>query len=214
MPVVSVGCGKGRLEEPLSWLRDVYFVDPYVLPGKMSARDRKDLQTAIYCEKRGMDDYLTPTRFAHVQELAAQPTEPWGEMCYDYVKTLVEAHPELVGNCIVFINWSLPNDSIYDIESIGLLKPKHVVTVCETTGSAGGAAFLKWLNMCGVHTDSRYHYYESEDDDLAQYGLYNVVATTSVSMRDKLFGGFDYTLVWLSSDKLDITYTFPPLAEM
>jgi hypothetical protein len=134
--------------------------------------------------------------------------EPHYSMCFSYVKDLMETHPELVGNCSVFINWPEPSNSEYDIESIKLLKPRHILTICETTGSAGGRKFLEWLDINGVKTDERCY-----PDDKAEYetvyGKYKVVSCVQKGVYEStpFFGSdfFRYTIAWLTLQDEEVT---------
>lgn len=71
---------------------------------------------------------------------------------YPYVQDLIEAQPNIVGNCHLFINWSLPNDAFHDYESILQLNPIKIIICCEVSGTAGSRKLLDWLQHCGVDT--------------------------------------------------------------
>jgi len=111
----------------------------------------------------------------------------------------------------VFINWAFPDDSTYDIESILLLKPKHILTVCDTTGAAGGTKFLAWLRMNGVLTDARWEPSARDSVPLKEYGKYNVIASTA-SLHSTLAGTQVPTIIWLANDpEFRIDNPFPAL---
>lgn len=69
---------------------------------------------------------------------------------YCYVEDLVADNPDIVGECHLFLNWSLPNNDFYDYESILALKPLSIIICCEVSGSAGSKKLLAWLDYCGV----------------------------------------------------------------
>lgn len=70
------------------------------------------------------------------------------------VAKLLGQKPELVGNCLLLLNWCepmIPESGPYDLEAIKLLKPRVFVTVIERIGAAGSFAFLAFLtNSCGL----------------------------------------------------------------
>jgi hypothetical protein len=68
---------------------------------------------------------------------------------YDDVKLLIKFKPELINNCILFLNWPAPNNSFYDIEAIELLKPKGILLIYESLGGAGGSKLQKWIQQIG-----------------------------------------------------------------
>lgn len=118
---------------------------------------------------------------------------------------MITAKPEVVGNSIVFVNWSHPlND--YDIESIELLKPKHVITIVDTGyfRGAGSPKFHYWLNKSGIKTTGHI-------DDLLQnvdpnsindVVSYYTVANTSTSYKPRhMMFPMKYEICWLSNCK-------------
>lgn len=64
---------------------------------------------------------------------------------YDTVNTLIVERPEIISNNTLLLNWCTPDDSIYDIESIMLLKPNDIIVIFDSSGSAGGTTFHHWL---------------------------------------------------------------------
>ena len=56
---------------------------------------------------------------------------------YDTVESFIQSKPQLIGDCILLLNWANPNHSTFDYEAIGLLKPLFVLSIIETTGIAG-----------------------------------------------------------------------------
>jgi hypothetical protein len=57
---------------------------------------------------------------------------------------LVAAHPELVGTCVLLLNWCDWNKD-YDFEAIELLQPTSIVSLTTVEGHAGGPKFRAWL---------------------------------------------------------------------
>lgn len=74
--------------------------------------------------------------------------QPYADVDFSSVAQLVEQHPSLVWNSVLFLNWPTPNDSTYDYDAIAMLKPLAVVATTELfgrgNGAAGGKAFHEW----------------------------------------------------------------------
>jgi hypothetical protein len=74
--------------------------------------------------------------------------QPLTNIDYNSCDELIKNDPSIVGNCILFLNWCLPNDSTYDYEAIVKLKPKAVLSIYEVfyeaNGCAGGQKFFDW----------------------------------------------------------------------
>lgn len=119
-PVVSVGSGSG-------------YVEKYCL-------DRiENLQMTLI-------DPLDPSEnnFCPVPEHLSRKPD------YSTVSKLIESTPTIVGNCHLFLNWSLPNHECYDFDAIIDLQPEQIIICCEVSGSAGSNKMLAWLDLCGV----------------------------------------------------------------
>lgn len=100
------------------------------------------------------------------------------------VDALLEARPDLKGQCVLFIGWALP-DCVYDIEAIQKLEPTSVISVYGRAGAAGGHAFRSWLKSIdlpaissGSHADfalpayvEQYHRVRRRAYDLGQPNL-------------------------------------------
>ena len=81
--------------------------------------------------------------------------EPFLAPLFPTVEALVKTHPDLVGNCIVFLNWCYPNESDYDFWAIQHLAPLAFWVNFEKysldykngkpSGSAGGRRFHRFL---------------------------------------------------------------------
>lgn len=57
----------------------------------------------------------------------------------------------------LILNWTLPNDSSYDYESIVKLNPENVFVLCDLTGTGGSSHLLSWLSFQGIYIpDSSY----------------------------------------------------------
>jgi hypothetical protein len=63
---------------------------------------------------------------------------------YDYVDDLIKNEPDVIGNCHLLLIWPLPNESIYDLESIEKLKPLSIIIIYDPSGSSGGSKFLEY----------------------------------------------------------------------
>ncbi|MEK7801215.1 MAG: hypothetical protein AAB276_02060 [Pseudomonadota bacterium] len=94
-----------------------------------------------------------PTSFSEDRYVQTEPS-------YNYVSSLIKSNPGIVGNCIVLLNWCLPNDSTYDHDAIIELQPAAVVTVYEKfyggNGAAGGQKFHTWLDSTQTGTNTSY----------------------------------------------------------
>lgn len=67
---------------------------------------------------------------------------------YSTVQDMVKERSDLIGNCILILNWPNPNSTTYDYEAICILKPKYVLGIVENvSGIAGGEAFHVWYNF-------------------------------------------------------------------
>ena len=99
--------------------------------------------------------------------------KPLMKIVYNSCDQLIDYTPSIVGNCILFLNWCLPNDSTYDFEAIIKFKPIAVLSIYEEfdgiSGAAGGEMFYNWTkNNTDYHLKEEYHLYANEfheDDD-------------------------------------------------
>ncbi len=75
--------------------------------------------------------------------------QPFMKVDYNSVDQLIINDISIIGKCILFLNWCLPNDSIYDFEAIIKLKPLAVFSIYELyengPGAAGGEEFFNWM---------------------------------------------------------------------
>jgi hypothetical protein len=94
---------------------------------------------------------------------------------YNSCDQLIENTPSIVGNCLLFLNWCLPNDSTYDFEAIIKLKPIAIVSIYENfdgiSGAAGGEMFFNWSqHNIDYHLKEEYSLYadkyHADDDEL------------------------------------------------
>lgn len=86
---------------------------------------------------------------------------------YPTVEKLLEARPELVGNCVLLLIWPEPNKSTYDYEAVQLLNPLNVLILYERTlgpgpddmpllngephemtGASAGDLMHEWMGKC------------------------------------------------------------------
>jgi hypothetical protein len=99
--------------------------------------------------------------------------EPLMKINHSSCDQLIENTPSIVGNCILFLNWCLPNNSTYDFEAIIKLKPIAILSIYEEfngmSGSAGGEMFYHWTNHnTDYHLKEEYSLYADKyhcDDD-------------------------------------------------
>jgi hypothetical protein len=94
--------------------------------------------------------------------------KPLMNIDYESCEHLIESTPSIVNNCILFLNWCLPNDSTYDFEAIIKLKPIAVLSIYEIFedgyGAAGGEMFYNWTkNNTDYHHKEEYQLYANEE---------------------------------------------------
>jgi hypothetical protein len=97
-------------------------------------------------------------------------SRPLMNIDYNSSDELIQNNPSIVGNCILFLNWCLPNESTYDYDAIIKLKPLAVLSIYEVFnddyGSAGGKKFYDWtINNDNYNLKEMYKLYY-EDDEL------------------------------------------------
>ncbi len=67
---------------------------------------------------------------------------------YSYLDELINTNPNIIGNCLLFLNWCYPNESEYDYEAIIKLQPIAICSIYEefnsSNGAAGGEKFFQW----------------------------------------------------------------------
>lgn len=122
------------------------FVETYVLPVVSMGSGSATLE------------YKVQQKNEKIRWICVDPTpSSWcaGEVMikpqYASVEDLVAAEPELVGKCVLFLNWCLPNESRYDYDAVMLLQPIAFLSTVEFlevgletpsgNGSAGGELF-------------------------------------------------------------------------
>ena len=96
--------------------------------------------------------------------------KPLMNIDYNSCNELIINKPEIINNCILFLNWCLPNNSTYDFEAIINLKPIAVLSIYELfngeNGAAGGEMFFNWTqNNTDYHLKEEYQLYSNWDDD-------------------------------------------------
>ncbi len=101
--------------------------------------------------------------------------KPFMNIDYNSCDELISSNSSIVNNCIIFLNWCLPNNSSYDFEAIIKLKPIAVLSIYEEydggNGSAGGKMFYNWTkNNNDYHLKEEYSLYADnyhhDDDEL------------------------------------------------
>lgn len=73
---------------------------------------------------------------------------------YSTVDDLLKEKKDLVGNCVLFLNWPLPNDSSYDYDAMISLQPKFIITAVDMSGTGGGS---KWLSYLENYVESGFY---------------------------------------------------------
>jgi hypothetical protein len=78
------------------------------------------------------------------------------EPAYKYVDDLVRSRPDVVGKCLLFLNWCSPGNSEYDMEAVKLLQPAAILTTIDFhnggAGAAGGFLFHSFLKSKSYNT--------------------------------------------------------------
>ena len=157
--------------------------------GYIERHIEKELETTILC--------VDPMRIESVQDMYKASN-------FNYINDLLEDYPNLINNSITFINWSFPNDSTYDYDALAKLSSDNVLIVCETTGSGGGKVLLTWLDYCGLTTDNSF---TENDVILHNFPKYYVVKSTLSRVDKPPLGQFEYAIVWLSKNPIEIDCT-------
>jgi hypothetical protein len=89
---------------------------------------------------------------------------------YSYVDDLINTNPNIIGNCLLFLNWCDPNDSEYDYEAIIKLQPIAICSVYEEyesyNGAAGGEKFFNWTLSNNDYQIIEQHYLTPHEDDM------------------------------------------------
>jgi hypothetical protein len=131
----------------------------------------------------GLIEYITHTINPDINFICVDPdpmnfpsdankyiSKPFIQPQYNYVDDLP---PELINNCILFLNWCCPNESMYDYDAIIKLKPKAVLSIIEkfggSDGCAGGSEFFIWSKQHNNHIKQSYHLYDYYDEHEKEY---------------------------------------------
>jgi hypothetical protein len=101
-------------------------------------------------------------------------TEPLMNINYNSCDELIKNNSSIIGNCVLFLNWCLPNESTYDYDAIIKLKPLAVLSIYEVynnnNGCAGGEMFYNWTINSDYHLKEMYKlYYDNSIDDDVEY---------------------------------------------
>jgi hypothetical protein len=97
--------------------------------------------------------------------------QPLMKIDYNSCDELIKNTPSIVENCVLFLNWCLPNNSTYDYEAIIKLKPKAVLSIYEVfyeaNGCAGGIMFYDWtINNNTYHLKEMYKLYHDDSKSI------------------------------------------------
>lgn len=92
-----------------------------------------------------------PTSFIEDKTIYLEPK-------YPYIDDLIKENPNIIENCILFINWSNPDED-YDIQSILKLNPTCIIIVNETgiSGAAGSIGLHQFLDINNIKTLALYN---------------------------------------------------------
>ena len=68
---------------------------------------------------------------------------------FPLVTDLIGVAPQLIGNCLILLNWCNPNKSRYDFDAIQSLRPIAFISIFESfmggPGAAGGILFYEFI---------------------------------------------------------------------
>lgn len=82
-----------------------------------------------------------PTSFQQISPSFSK-IDPHFSHCTDLVVSL----PDIVGNCNLMLNWPEGDEKgRYDVESIVLLQPLHILLVIDSTGGGGSDLFYEFV---------------------------------------------------------------------
>lgn len=125
LPLVSVGCGMALVERyARSHVRSEFFlVDPRPF------------------------SYYTGIDKGACHQLIVEYGMP---ATHSYTRELVATNPCIAtGNqCLLLLNWCDYGMNDYDMEAVRLLKPRAILAIVDTTGSAGSRQFHDFLDRC------------------------------------------------------------------
>ena len=94
----------------------------------------------------GAYEYAAEQKYPELKIICVEPksfNDSWyagdiyKEPDYEFARDVVNAHPELIGNCTLLLNWCFP-DMTYDLEAVKLLKPLSVIARGGDFGSSAG----------------------------------------------------------------------------
>lgn len=105
----------------------------------------------------GVIEHLVKTQYPSTSIICVDPnptewksvgrSEPFLAPHYPLVDDLLHEHKELVGNCVLLLNWCCPNNSDYDYNAVMQLQPVAILTLVEffygSNGAAGGKKFFE-----------------------------------------------------------------------
>ncbi len=148
LPIISMGSGTGIIEY-------------------LSQKENNDIEWCC------IDIYTNPLDFPI--NCSQYINKPFMDVDYYSCDELIKNNPSIVNNCLLFLNWCLPNDSLYDYEAIIKLKPIAILSIYEdfegSYGAAGSKMFFNWReNNTDYHLMKDYYLYADKyhcsDDEL------------------------------------------------
>lgn len=169
LPIVSVGSGSGVHERQLERLskRRIICVDP------ITERwiNTNHMPEEVIIAATDTYAYITGTReitddsgnykltFKNIVLYLAFDTNTYNHLFhkpdYKFTSDLIVDKPKLISANHLLLIWSFPNESVYDVEAIELLKPKYITIVYEAGGVAGGEQLHIWLESNDIYKVSR-----------------------------------------------------------
>jgi hypothetical protein len=119
--------------------------------------------------------------------------QPFIKPQYNYCDDLIRDKPEIVGNCILFLNWCEPNNSRYDYDAIIALKPLGILTIYELfyeeNGAAGGELFFNHLIKNNLEYNMKRSLllspYSDDNDDLMDIRVTWFDTKNNIKQNDK-----------------------------
>ena len=90
---------------------------------------------------------IDPAPQSYASPLGSHPPPVVLAPMYPRVEDLISARgTEIVGSCLMFLNWAPPSDT-YDMDAIHDLHPLAIVAIYDRAHAAGGELFHQWMHI-------------------------------------------------------------------
>lgn len=139
--IISVGSGNGVFEKLLetNWNNLSPIQQKYVSTETYLIGLHIQCNINIICIDPNSDAFIkAPIKFKK-------------EPIYPNIDDFLKIKPYNLMECVLILNWSTPNNSIYDYEAVIKLNPKIILWIGDPSGVAGGKLFLEFYKKCRTH---------------------------------------------------------------